>query len=114
MMNFGDIGLANTFLPLAGLVAVALLLPMLTVPRGTRSQRRLAVGMLVTGGLTFVGALALFAALHAGAGNAVRLGAVARAAGMSALAWGPLLALAWLVRAQGVEARRGQDMARKD
>lgn len=113
-MNFGDIGLANTFLPLAGLVALALLLPMLTVPRATRSQRRLAVGMLATAALTLVAALALFAALHAGAGNAVRLGAVTRAAAMSALAWGPLLALAWLVRAQGVEDRRGQDMARKD
>jgi len=113
-MNYADIGLVNTFLPLAGLVALALLLPMGVVPRGTRSQARLALAMVLAAGLTFAAALGLFAALHAGAGNAVRPGGVARAAGLSALAWGPLWALAWLVRAQGVEARRGQDMARED
>lgn len=114
MMNFAEIGFANTFLPLAGLVALALLLPLWTVPKGTRSQGRLATGMALAAGLTFFGALGLFAGLHAGAGNAVRLGGVARAAVMSALAWGPLWALAWLARAQGVEKRRGQDLARRD
>lgn len=113
MMNYADIGLTNTFLPLAGLVALALLLPLWTVPKGTRSQGRLAAGMAATAGLTFAAALGLFALLYAGAGNAVRLGGVMRAAALSALAWGPLLALAWLVRAQGVEKRRGEDMARR-
>jgi hypothetical protein len=112
MMNFGNIGLANTFLPLAGLVVLALVLPLVTVPRATRSQARLGLGIVAAAGLTFVAALALFAGLHAGAGNGLRWGAVLRPAGLSALAWGPLLALAWLVRAQGVERRRGQDMAR--
>lgn len=111
-MNFAGIGLVNTFLPLAGLAAVALILPMLTVPRETRSQTRLAVGVGLTAGLTFAAALGLFAALHAQAGNALRPGAVLRPAALSALAWGPFLALAWLVRAQGVETRRGEDMAR--
>jgi hypothetical protein len=113
MMNFADIGLANTFLPLVGLVLLALLLPLVTVPRATRSQGRLAAGMVLAAGLTFAGALGLFAALHTGAGNTPRLGAVLRAGGLSALAWAPLLALAWLVRAQGVERRRGEDMARR-
>lgn len=113
MMNYADMGLVNTFLPLAGLVAVALFLPLWLVPRGTRSQTRLARGMVLTGALTFGAALGLFALLYAGAGNAIRLGGVARAAALSALAWGPLLALAWLVRAQGVEKRRGEDMARR-
>jgi len=113
MMNFADIGLVNTFLPLAGLVALALLLPLWVVPKGTRSQGRLAGGMVLTAGLTFLGALGLFALLNAGAGNAVRVGGVARAAGLSALAWGRIWALAWLARAQRVEARRGQDVARR-
>lgn len=113
MMNYADIGLANTFLPLAGLVALALLLPLWTVPKGTRSQARLTGGMVLTAGLTFAAALALFAVLHAMAGNTLRLGAVARAAALSALAWGPLWALAWLARAQGVEKRRGEDMAKR-
>lgn len=112
MMNYADIGLANTFLPLAGLAALALLLPLVTVPRGTRSHARLAAGMALAAALTFGAALGLFAALHAGAGNAPRMGTVARAAALSALAWAPLLGLAWLGRAQGVEARRGEDMAR--
>lgn len=112
-MNYGNIGVVNTFLPLAGLVALALLLPKLVVPRATRSQGRLAAGMVATAGLTFAAALGLFAALYAGSGSALRLAAVLRPAGMSALAWGPLLALAWLVRAQGVEKRRGDDAARR-
>ena len=61
MMNYADIGLTNTFLPLAGLVAVALLLPFVLVPHGTRSQARLAGGMVLTGALTFGAALGLFA-----------------------------------------------------
>lgn len=111
-MNFAGIGLANTFLPLAGLVALALILPIFTVPRATRSQGRLAVGVGLAAGLTFVAALGLFGVLHAQAGNALRPGTVLRPAAMSALAWGPLLALAWLARAQAVEKRRGEDMAR--
>lgn len=113
MMNFAEIGLVNTFLPLAGLVALALVLPLWLVPRATRSQARLAGGMMLTGALTFGAALALFGALNAGVGASLRWGSVARAAGLSAMAWGPLWALAWLVRAQGVERRRGEDMARK-
>ena len=31
----------------------------------------------------------------------------------SVIVWGPLLALAWLVRAQGVERRRGEAAARE-
>ena len=111
-MDFAGIGVANTFLPLAALVAVALLLPLVTVPRATRSQGRLALGIGLAAGLTFAAALGLFGVLHTTAGNALRPGAVLRPAAMSALAWGPLLALAWLVRAQAVETRRGEDMAR--
>ena len=111
-MNFAGIGLVNTFLPLAGLVAVALVLPIVTVPRATRSQGRLAIGVGLAAGLTFAAALGLFAALHAAAGNALRPGAVLRPAVLSALAWGPLPAPAWLVRAQGAGRRRGPAMPR--
>lgn len=113
MMNFANIGIANTILPLAGLTAVALGLPRLTVPQETRSQGRLAIGMVLAAALTLAAALGLFAALYAMAGETPRMQALVQAAAMSALAWGPLWALAWLVRAQGLEKRRGQDMARR-
>ncbi len=111
-MSVAGLGWANTFGPLLALTALALLLPFALVPRATRSQARLAGGMIATAGLTLGAALALFAVLYAMAGNGLGLGLL-RPAGLSALLWGPLLVLTWLVRAQGVEKRRGEDMARE-
>lgn len=110
-MSFLGIGWANAFGPLLGLAVLALALPFITVSRATRSQRRLAGGMLATAGLTFAAGAALFTLLYARAGNAMGLN-VLRPALLSALVWGPLWALVWLVRAQGVEKRRGEDMIR--
>lgn len=112
MMNFAGIGWGNTFLPLGALSALALLLPFATVPRGTRSQARLAGGIALAAGGTLIAAALLFAAFYAG-GSGMRLAAVSGPALRSALIWGPLLALAWLVRAQGVERRKGEDLARR-
>ena len=112
MMNFGDIGWGNTILPLGALSALAVLLPAVTVPRATRSQARLAIGIALAAGGTLIAAMLLFAALHLGAGNALRFGAIAGPAVLATIVWGPLLALVWFVRAQGVEKRRGEDLAR--
>ncbi len=112
MMIVADIGWANTFLPLAALTVLALLLPLLTVPRATRSQRRLALGIGLSAGITLLAGAGLFALLYEAGGGAPRLAAVLRGSGLAALVWAPLLALSWFVRAQAVEARRGEDIAR--
>ncbi len=116
---FGDgvdvgaaIGWVNTVLPLALLVLLTLALPVLTVPRGCMDQRRLALGMGLAGALVFVCAMALFALFHLAAGGPMRLGALPGPALMTAIAWGPVWALVWLLRAQGVEARKGAAAAR--
>lgn len=108
----GAIGWVNTFLPLVLLVALTLVLPLLTVPRGVMDQRRLALGMGLAGALVFISAMGLFALFHVVAGGTVRLGALPGPAALSALVWGPVWALVWLVRAQGVEARKGRAAAR--
>lgn len=112
MIVINDIGWGNTFLPLGALAALALLLPLITVPRATRSQARLAGGVALAAGLTLLAGAGLFAALYASGEGPLRPAAVLRATGLAALVWAPPLALAWLVRAQGVEKRRGEDMAR--
>ena len=63
-------------------------------------------------GLVFVAAVAWFALFHWRAGDVFRWGAVLRPALMTAVAWGPVWALVWLARAQGVEARKGAAAAR--
>lgn len=102
----------NTFGPLLALMLLAVALPFATVPRATRSQGRLALGIGLAAATMLAVAAGLFGWLHAGAG--ARAAALLRPTAMSALAWGPFLALAWLVRAQAVERRRGEDIARAD
>ena len=104
-MRFEGIGWANTFGPLLGLTLLAVALPFITVPRATRSQARLALGVALAAGLTLAAAAGFYAWGYDGA--------LPRRSVMTALAWGPALALAWLVRAQAVERRRGEDVARE-
>ncbi|MCB1355794.1 MAG: hypothetical protein KDK53_04595 [Maritimibacter sp.] len=108
-MNFG---FAEVGLPLLVLTLLAVALPVVTVPRGVMCQGRLALGMALVAMLVFVGAAGWFAVSHWRAGDAFRWGAVLGPATMSAFAWGPVWALVWLVRAQGVERRRGEAAAR--
>ena len=111
MMNFADIGLANTFAA-AGRADGA----------GAGRAVRHGAARDPVAGPAGVGDRAC------GAGGARRRGAgfcrVLRRrgqrdrrgagflalSGMTALVWGPLLALAWFARAQGVERRRGEDI----
>ena len=116
------IGWLNTGLPLALLVALAWLLPRVTVPRATRSHGDVACGIgLAALGVLLAGAV-LFGLLQA-VGGADLGGALAaaplatglillRLSGLAALAWGPVLGLAWLSQAQAVERRRGEDRIR--
>ncbi len=108
-MNFGfwDVGL-----PLIVLAALAVAVPVVTVPRGAIDQGRLAVGMGLAAAVVFAGALGWFTLFHWQAGDGFRWGAVLRPALMTAMVWGPVWALVWLVRAQGVERRKGEAAAR--
>ena len=122
MIRSQPIGLINTALPAGALALAAAGLPALAAGRSL-SQARLALAvagtaaaLLVLGGLLFAGLYALqgapLAAAWAEAPGAVAaffLGLSARAA----LLWGPVLALAWLVLAQGVERRRGEAIMRE-
>lgn len=111
-MSFAGVGFWDTYVPLVALVALAVALPAVTVPRGVMGQGRLALGMALVALALLALAAAWFQAEHWRAGDAFRLGAVLRPAAMSAIVWGPVWALVWLVRAQGVEARRGRAAAR--
>ncbi len=111
-MNYSGIGWWNTGFPLALLAGLAVVLPVATVPRGTRSHVRLAGGIALSAGGLLIASAVLFALLHVGTGNALRLEAVGGPAALSVLVWAPLLGLVWFARAQGVERRRGADRAR--
>lgn len=112
----GDIlhlNLTNGILPLTVLVALVVALPAILAGQ-TLSQGRLAAVMVVTllvvwaVGAGFMGRL--YAQINDGAFPGV-WAALERSAVMGLL-WGPVLALVWLMRAQGVERRRGLLMGR--
>lgn len=115
MSDLLHLNLANAFLPLALLVVLAMGLPALFAGP-TLSQGRLAWVMVGTGLVVwFVGA-GLMALLYAQVNGQVAGGLkfyLTRSA-MTALLWGPVLALVWLMRAQGVERRRGLLMRGRD
>lgn len=105
--SFWDVGL-----PVIALMALAVAVPVGTVPRGVLSQGRLSIGMGLAAFVVLVAAAAWFVVFHWRAGDAFRWGAVLGPAVMSGFAWGPVWALVWLVRAQGVEKRKGEAAAR--
>lgn len=117
------VGWLNSVLPFAALVGLAAGLPELLTPRGTLSQRRLALAVAATAALVLAAGAALFAVLYARAGADPR-GAFAAAPGAAAafflaraaqagLVWLPVLGLVWLIKAQAVERRRGEAAARE-
>ncbi len=122
MIQPQPIGLLNTALPLAVLVAGAALLPGLLA--GTTLSRWRVAGAVVLAALVLlVAGAAIFVLVYAlgGArpGAAMAQAPVAvtlfflRLSAKAALLWGPVLALAWLVLLQGLEKRRGEEMARE-
>lgn len=114
-------GLVNTLMPMLVLFLASLILPAALVPRRTLSQRRLALAMLVSAaGLVVLGML-VFAWLYAQAGAQVFAALAEQPRGVaghlfgvslgSMPYWAPVLGLVWLIRAQGVERRRGEALA---
>ena len=122
MIQPQPIGLLNTALPLAVLVAGAALLPGWLAGK-TLSRWRLAVAVMLAALVLLVAGAVIFALLHAldGArpGAAMAQAPVAvtlfflRLSVKATLLWGPVLALAWLVLLQGLERRRGEEMVRE-
>ncbi len=105
-------GLVNGVLPVAGLMAMAALLPMLFAGWIGERQGRLALVMLFTAGAVLVVGAALLAFLTISQNATATedpLTYLARSA-MMAIGWGPIWALVWLIRAQGVETRKGLKM----
>ncbi|MEO6300861.1 MAG: hypothetical protein ABIV25_04585 [Paracoccaceae bacterium] len=106
--------LSNAILPMAVLIALTIGLPALLIGP-TLSQRRLALGMVATGlAVLAIGAgLMVWVYAQVNGGVAEVQGGVAAVwfflgrSALMALLWGPVLVLVWLMRAQGVERRRG-------
>ncbi|MEM1426581.1 MAG: hypothetical protein AAGF75_08530 [Cyanobacteria bacterium P01_H01_bin.130] len=106
--------------PLFVLGGAAILVPVLVIPRGTRSHVRVAVGiggsalaMIALGILVYL----MFDDRDLATGLEIKGvgGMVVLALGgslRSALLWGPLLALHWFYAAQRVERLRGEDKVR--
>lgn len=116
------IGFVNTGLPLMLLGTLALVLPWVLVPPGTRSHGVVAAVIGICLGLLLLCGASVFAAIYAAGGVGVGAALVEaplattkfflRLSGYAALIWGPLLALMWLGLAQRVEKRRGQDQVK--
>jgi hypothetical protein len=106
------IGWMNGVVPVAGLMALAVLLPILFGRWIGLGQMRLMVVMLGVALVIWAIGAGVLAALTLNEGGSVAAGALAFLARSTkmALAWGPVWALVWLVRAQGIETRRGLQM----
>ena len=107
------LNLTNAILPLVLLVALTVALPAV-LAGATLSQGRLAVVVVLTGFVVWgvgAGVMALlYAQINEGIWPGVR--ASLERSGLMALLWGPVLATVWLIRAQGVERRKGLLMGR--
>ena len=123
MIETGPIGFWNTGFPLALLGGLAVVLPRLLVARATRSQRAVAIAILLAALLLLVAGAVVFAVIYAASGVSVwaalaeaPLATVWFLLGQSlvaAVVWGPVLALVWFGMAQGFEKRRGEDVSGK-
>lgn len=115
------VSFGNTALPLAILAFVAAVVPYMVTRRGTRSQIRVVIAILLTAFLMLGVSAVLFAVFdtrdlpEAGATGAMVIAwFYLRSALGAAVVWVPVLAIVWLNLAQRVEKRRGEDLARKD
>ncbi len=114
----------DTALPLVVTALLALGLPALLTPAMTLSQSDVMRGIGLSALLILILGWLLFAGLYALSGKPVATAIEAaplwsvlfflkRSAAL-ALLWAPLLGLVWLIRAQGVEERRGLAMSERD
>ncbi len=116
------ISLLNYGVPVLALAVAAWVLPA-WLGRNAASQPELARWVFLSTGLMVVFGGLTFAAIYqmrgtdVGAAISAAPGYVAayfaRLAGLAALIWAPVMALAWYVLAQGVERRRGEAIARE-
>ena len=113
MDHFAYLNLTNAILPLVVLVALTVALPAL-LAGSTLSQGRLSVAIGVTAVVVWAVGAALLAALYAQVNGGAEAGVwhYLTRSGLLGLMWGPVLALVWFMRAQGVERRRGLLMGR--
>ena len=121
MMESHPIGWWNTGFPLVLLGGLAVVVPRLFVGQ-TRSQRVVMLAILASVGVLLVVGALVFMGLYGwrGVGVWAALGVAPvatgwfflRLSGFAAMLWGPVLALVWLGLAQGVEKRKGEDVAR--
>lgn len=120
-MDALPVTLGNTVLPLALVLVAVIGLPAMLVRRG-RSQRALLLAVLVTALAALVlGAAILFlqyVRLDPAQGGLFAADPLGRGlfflgrSALLALFWAPVLALVWIMRAQGVERRKGLEMGR--
>ena len=123
MIQTEPIGLMNTGLPVALLIALAWILPRMLTGR-TRSQLRLALAILASALAVLLAGGVIFAVTYMLRGADVTAPLTEapmttglfflRLSALAALAWGPILVLNWLVMATALETRRGQDIVRAD
>lgn len=108
MGDFLRLNFANAFLPLAVLLVLPMTIPALAAG-STLSHFRLALAILAAGLLTWLAGAGIMAVLYAEV-NPEMSGPIAshfKGSARLGLIWGPVLALVWLMRAQGVERRKG-------
>ncbi|MFT6423796.1 MAG: putative membrane protein [Celeribacter sp.] len=114
--------LTSVAVPVCVLAALALVLPLFITPRDTRSQRRLAMSVILSAvilvviGAVFIGGLYAregirFSHMLAQSPLFAVMFFVKRSL-MAALVWGPVLALAWFNMAQKIEHLKGKDGSR--
>ncbi|AJE45504.1 hypothetical protein [Celeribacter indicus] len=111
--------LTSIALPVLLIGLAALVLPGLLTPRGTRSQRRLALSVLSSALVLLALGAVLFGLLYARGGSPVLVALreapgptlvfLLRRSALAALVWVPLLALSWLGLARRIETLRTRD-----
>ena len=113
MADLLRLNLTNAILPLSVLVLLSVGLPAL-LAGATQSQGRLGLAVGVTALVVWAVGAAIMAALYAQVNGAAAGGVwhYLQRSALMALLWGPVLALVWLMRAQGFERRRGLRMGR--
>ena len=113
----------NTGIPVMLMALLAWVVPVV-LGRAAGSQQALTLGILVSTAILLVSGAILFAVAYSAGGVPVRNAFAVQPIGIGAfflktslisgIIWGPVLALAWFVLAQGVERRKGVEQARRE